>query len=488
MKPIQTVYKFVENRSPVNLAAKLPLRPSFEANRSLEKVLEDEIGCLAKGAPVSKETRIGVGLGAIARGNYQADIQLGERLSKFFNRQRFSARDIFVHNSPMNGQIYEGGKIESAITSSFNRVADTVTLLRKVEGAQNEGYCYAGRVDTVEKAEEVARMIFIGELESGRGIEKKGDLYKLQFGVQSLIGSALFPSRERKMLKDEIRAYQELTKKTLEITHPITGKRYQVQVLEPIFSHTQFNWINQISSLTDSDVMGDDLAKEISSKGDAILFEKAKDNAPAMKIAERLRSGNLKPWEEILLRAHLCYLLKIPELVHCKSSVDRTGVAVALISTMRNYLESGKEIVVDEWVMDKDGNKIYPFKELFAAHLRKGLIQTELSRGKEGYKLNRGWCQSLALQDLLPERFLKEAPKQTMMKTVIRISCFIFSLFLIIATLGGLLKAICLKSLKGFDVWTNPLKAFRPNAFPKYVVDETTSFGQGLLLFNHAAP
>lgn len=515
--PAQAIYRFVDTPNKVNQAAIVPKRPTTAAKRSLEQLQADEINYLSENGSkkVTKETLLGTSLQSIPRKNYETIIALDDTVSNFFQRDGFRTVDAYVPNSPLNGQKYEedGKEVEvhSGVTSSFNRLADTVTLLRKVEGGDGDSHCYAGRVDQkgptpLAKAEEMAKTVFLGEFNGngGKGIEKIGtDTYTLQFAVQSVIGSAQLPilRSEFKSLKDEIKAYELLAKQTkenpLKIVDPETKKTLYVKVLPPIISQTQFNWINQLSMLGDSWVLGEVDAKEISAKADAVLFEKAEKNEkPEIRdTVELLKQGNLKPWEEILVRAYLCHLLNIAEVIHCKSSVDRTGVAVAIVSSMRQWIQSGREIPKDEngkynilkiasEIVVKKGttHPIYPFKELFALNLRKGLIATEFSRGQRGYKLNRGWSQSLALQDLLPARYLKDYDaKDLLQRITVRVVSFILGILTIIGTLGGILKAIRMKSWKGLDVWIAPLKAFRTGVFPKKLIDETSLLGRELL-------
>jgi len=539
--PIATAaYDFVDAPHILDHAAIVPKRP-HAGGMSLPGLCHAEEGHLsANGAKkVSRETRLGIHSGTLPRGNYRATIALNKPMHKFFGRDGFQVTDVFVKNSPLNGHNYKDAegkltRVHSAVTSSFNRLADTITLLRKVEAGDGTSHYYAGRVDrkgptSTAKAEEAAKMIFLSELETGRkGLTETGpNRYTLQLAVQSVLGSSRLPSLsvEQDALLDEIKAYEELAEKTkkepLQITHPETGKTFSVQVLSVPVAQTQFNWVNQLSLLNDSWISGELVAKELSGKADAALFAKVEQaiaHSPSEETSETaslltptlsddqkrlkdtaalLKKGELKPWEEVLVRAYLCHLLNLPLMLHCKSSVDRTNLAGAMISSMEQWIQSGREIpqdtdgnynilkIVGERVVETDGSIVYPFKELYACNLRKGLIESELSRGQRGLKFNRGWSQSLALQDLVPSRYLKPYnAKDLLVRLTIRIASFILGLLAIIFTLGGILKAIRMKSLKGFDVWLAPFKAFNPAVFPEKLVDETTAFGKELI-FSH---
>jgi hypothetical protein len=532
LRDFEVNYRFIEESNKIHGAAISPLKeedtPQNPA-QTREELLQREVDRLVKksGKTAKKDTKLGVSLQSKPVGTYQTSIQLSGK--------KLITKDVFVPNSPLNGQKYiewikysvkpapnlcsrianyfsqkfhtpsyskiieqesedsehtkivkQEVEVHSAITSSFNRLADTITLLRKVEDEKGNSHCYAGRADTkgltpIFKAEEMARTIFLGEFNGteGKGIEKIGeDTYSLQFAVQSLLGSipVHFLDKELSMLKDEIKAYRLLAKETEKkpIEIQFEGRTVYVKVLPPLISQTQFNWVNQYVTLGDSWMFGDLDAQEISKEGDRFLLEQAKRSTdPLVKdAANRLEKGGLKPWEEVFLRAYLCHSSNLPEVVHCKSSVDRTGIAVAIISAMRQWLDKNRQVSFGNKpileIAEQD-----EFKELFACHLEKGLIMTKLSRGKQGYKFNFGCHQSLALQDLLPDRYLRKYTlKERCVAIFARFVALLVSWIPIVRTLGGITKAIRMKSLKGFDVWLTPFKAFRPNVFPEKVINE----------------
>jgi hypothetical protein len=363
------------------------------------------------------ETRFGVGLGVDRRCNYRMTVHLDQPLQQFFRKTTFISDEIFAKNSRLNGVLVQDGPISGAITSSFNRLADTVSLLRKVEAEDGSSDCYAGRVDTEEKAEELAQFIFLGEIDSfenksglskGICLQKDGS-YQLTFSVQSLLSmSKILSADQRCKYYQQAKNYQKLIEKTKEhpllIKHPKTGKVYRV-VINPILpiASNQFNFITRIESFG----FGKNSALAESQKGDAQLADLAKQKIQELKekdpdrvlriqsALKSLQNKKLNAWQIVMIRSYLCHLLEIPQVVHCLSSVDRTGgVAIPMIAAMKQWLRSKRPLpssiidIVKTPLELPNHSIIYPFKHLFYYKMLHELKVTEFSRGVKGFKLD----------------------------------------------------------------------------------------------------
>jgi hypothetical protein len=378
-----------------------------------------------------QETRQGVNLSIDRRRNTRLIVELQGALQAFYRRDRLVSDEIFAKNSPLNGVVTKEGVIHDAVTSSFVRLADNVSMLRAVLDETGSSDCYTGRADTLEKAKEIAQFVFLGEITQRHpnGIRQTKDgVYELTLVVQSLLDVHDF-SEEHALFEKERAAYRELIRVSqehpLKIRNPQTGKIYRVRInpLLPI-GENQFNHTTRIPFL------GRAAEKAASFEADAMLAQLAEQKMKGMhdrdKIAriryalQSLQNGSLtKRWQKIMTRAYLCYLLDLPEVVHCLSSVDRTGaIVIPMIFAMKRYLRSGRPVpmaiheIVDQFVVDASGRRIYPFKELFAYKMHHELKVTEYSRGRKGFNVNQKRFGKLgprliqdALPDLLPSRY-----------------------------------------------------------------------------------
>jgi hypothetical protein len=430
----------------LNVLDQIPTTPRWNQDSILpkEKLVELEARYLLEQArherkisqAVEEETRIGVALGAEERKNYRVTVLLDHLLKTFFKRDQFQSDEILAKNSPLNGTMTRHGMIKNAITSSFNRVADTISLLRKVSAADGSSDCYAGRVDNLKKAKEMAQFIFLGEIDAfekqngaSKGIRKNPDgSYQLTFAVQSLLTmSRIIGADQKKRFYQEKAAYQQLISETtdhpLEIRHPVTGKVYLVR-MNPQFSlaANQFNFSNRIEGLG----FGKKTAKKESDEADAVLFklaeEKIQELSDQTKIQQirqaiaSLRKEHLQPYQIIMARSYLCHLLEIPQVIHCLSSVDRTGgVAIPMVVAMKQWLRS--DAPIPEHIYDiahtplPTQPAICPFQYLFYYKMLHELKISQLSRGKKGFKIDEIGPLHLvhpACLHLMPPEFIKK--------------------------------------------------------------------------------
>jgi hypothetical protein len=355
---------------------------------------------------------LGVRMGMAPRKNYEMQVTLQGKMRDFFGRDSFVSREVLAKNSPI---------VDGAVTSSFNRMADTVQLLRKVEAETGESEYYTGRVDTLAKAKEEVSFLFLAEWElyknlktrplaKGISIDPVTKQIQFQFAVQSLLSMAAHipkAKNERKMFLKEKESYKSLVKKG-----PLRIAGLNVHLRPIPIAANQFNFMNSLEAFLPDCLSGKRDADKATEEADARLIQLASEHPSSKMIQDtiaQLKNKNLKSWELILNRAFLCHLLRIPLIVHCKSSVDRTSVAGAMITAMHQWIRSGKEIphAIQEIVREKVDD-FEPFKELFALALYKGQKIAEFSRAAPWFKFEHGRWQHPALQDLLPADYLEK--------------------------------------------------------------------------------
>lgn len=391
----------------------------------------------ASGRKVSrdtKKTRFGIEMSSDKRQtNYQEKITWEPSLADFFGQNEMTSTEIHALNSRLNGTKTLDGTIEQALTSSCNQLADTVSLMRVNLAENGSSDCYVGRVDTLDKAKEMAEFIFFGEIDAfennsnlSKGISRNQDgTYELSFAVQSLLSmSEILGNDQKKLFYQEVEAYQQLIEKTkdhpLEIRHPKTGKVFRVRInpLLPIAAN-QFNLSTRIEGLG----LGKTTAKKESSKADKILFLLAEKKIKTLKdlnkmnqirqAMETLKDPSLQSWQIVMTRAYLCHLLDLPQVVHCMSSVDRTGgIAIPIIVAMKQWLRSKAPIPkriydIANTPLPSQSN-IYPFRYLCYYKMLHELKNSQLSRGIKGLKINDANIPHPAAQHIFPSELFKK--------------------------------------------------------------------------------
>lgn len=382
---------------------------------------------------IKQETQFGIDRGSNAVKNYQEIVRWKRPFEEHFGQKETSSTEIIAHNSPLNGTKTPEGPIVHAFTSSFDRLADTVSLMREVRADDGSSDCYAGRVDTLDKAKEMAEFIFLGEIDAfenrtnlSKGIHQNKDgTYELTFAVQSLLTmSKILAGDQRNRFYQEVEAYQQLIQETkdcpLEIRHPKTGKIYRVQInpLLPIAAN-QFNLSNRLEGLG----LGKTTAKRESMRADEILFklagekiQKLKDRKKIERIQHTIKTLNdpdLLPWQVVMTRAYLCHLLDLPQVVHCLSSVDRTGgVAIPIIVAMKQWLRSKAPIpkrIHEIATTPLPGqSEIYPFRYLCYYKMLHELKISQLSRGPKGFKIKEAGLPNPAAKYIFPQELFKK--------------------------------------------------------------------------------
>jgi hypothetical protein len=405
------------------------------------------------------------------------DLKCSPKIEDPFLRQQLNLSDdsllqtdhLFAKNSPMNGQSFAlDGKtvhLSQAIACSNDRKVENTGNLRVVQTNDQESVCYTGRVDSDRKALEQAAFIFLNELKTkSKGITKTIDergntVYQLDYAVNSLLSipwiwnteSLIAPFPER-----EYKENQRLAFLKLKASGPVTiedpncpGQSYQVK-LNPILFSRSFNIFTRLENWLPPFFTGMSRSREITAEGYAHLKPIAKQTLSSLKqqlssplseqqkqaveqkiqeiesaLAAQKTSYRLHPEEELLVRDHLCKLLNLPIIYHCKSSTDRTSIANALSTTLKQWMELKLSMPTHLPDLIKD----YRFKELFAANWMAGHQITRYARGGEGtvagetlnnknlgLSLSRGIAQNPSIAHLLPGRYLVDFPTSKKLK------------------------------------------------------------------------
>lgn len=217
-------------------------KENYEAASCIDRFMMDK-GYKTK---ANKSTPIGIHLSTKRREDYEYSVQgHGERPGPVY-------RCRFLKNG-LNGLTYlESGKphtVESAVTSSVYRESPRLHLGRRYMDEDGMSLCYAGRPNTVPKAEELAEMIFLSELNpetgKGKGIRKLmgkdgKPTYIFTFCVQSLLSSsAILNDKDYTKIVQVMDSFIDLTGREI----MIGGHRVRC---EPIFFTDQFNAWNRM--------------------------------------------------------------------------------------------------------------------------------------------------------------------------------------------------------------------------------------------------
>ncbi|HEY4255570.1 MAG TPA: hypothetical protein VGM34_04415 [Chlamydiales bacterium] len=387
------------------------------------RITKDLLGNGKKKKKDFNETMQGVHLGTVPRANYGMNVMLPGGMEKFFRRKSFESHEVFAKNSKY---------VQGGITSSYNRYADTVMMMRAVVAPDNQSVdYYTGRVDNLDKAKELAIFMFRADCVNDPSLVD-GTTCEFPFAVQSLLSMS---GSEGKMFAKELEAYRALENAgpiSVRISETVT---VSVQFKPVAIAANQFNYMNTVEQLLPDALSGKKAADLAQKAADLALVKHAetfaKENELTFSQNAQIQDAiyhlieersQLKPWQIVINRAYLCHLLSLPLVLHCKSSIDRTGLAGGMITAMKQWLRAGKEVpqdkngkyAVHEIVnvhIDAEGNPsstgaCAPFKELFACAVMKSLKCTEFSRGCSGYKWERGIGQHPALADLMPKSAL----------------------------------------------------------------------------------
>ncbi len=387
---------------------------------------------------------------------------------------------LFVKNSPMNGQsfLHKGRVIPlfQAIACSFDRQVANAGNLRVVQTASRRSIAYAGRPDSDQKSLEQATHIFFNELtSSGKGITQTRDaqgntIYELDYVVNSMLSTPWIWGRElpvvavhpeREFVMNEVAALKKLAEcGTIEITDPSNPARTCKVKFNPMLFSRAVNTFVELEKFLPPFITGEAAAQEISSAGFETLETTVARRRAQLQDPQKIarvdhlmsllraheRRKTMAPEEELITRDLLCKILNLPMVYHCKSSTDRTSLAIAISTALEQWIALGhllpdhpKELL-DDW----------RFKELFVANWPAGHQITRYARGAYGnvngerldnknlgLSLSRGIFQNPLVIRLLPERYLKPYPlwKRAALTTSLAVPILIASAILVIPTL-----------------------------------------------------
>lgn len=292
-------------------------------------------------------------------------------------------------------------------------------LLRctSLQSQQDATIAYAGRPNTEAKALEQATFMFQTEMAKPAGVRKGirevDGVWEMDYVVFSALGSAPIGlltngHDERGLLNQEEAALKKLPESR---TIQIENRSYQVR-FKPILLSKQIHYVSGMESFVDPIFSGRDKSQAISNAGVGQLGALFSQDEPAKQAFELYKKArqqrSLLPEEELLYVAHLCDLLHIPLVCHCKSSVDRTGILIALASSLQQWKALGVGAFKDPCEL----LKYEEFKELFAANLmaEHQITYYTQERTGGGYKFGRGSVQQPIPTRLLPARYLTKVP------------------------------------------------------------------------------
>lgn len=380
-------------------------------------------------------------------------------LSEKLNTKVFNVQHRLLYNG-LNDNAFMGADgthvvLTHAVAGSSDRENPNISMARKVAPfdplkleAHQPSYCYTGRPDSEGKALEQAQMIFFSELdaeEQGKGLKKLDDgSYELTYVVTSLMANSplygvgrLFRGKgqapEHLLFESEQQALFKVRKQGVHTFHR-NGKAYQVR-LKPILFSRQINLFANLEGVLDPTLSGEMVALEASRRGwkelRPLLEERTKTlaeeekklaNALITRLEKSLNGryigSQIDSVEEIFYRAMLLQLCGLPVVYHCKSSIDRTGMVVALHVALEQW-RSSKQPFSMELIDDPD------FKELFMMNWVQGHQISRNARGTEGVITDEkgktveldgeqmmmfageGINQCTPIARLVPERYLK---------------------------------------------------------------------------------
>lgn len=454
--------------------------------------------------PVKRQKAVSqIAYSATNRKNLKTRITITDRaLRKELNIKKnteLGNTSIFLNNSSVNGSSYknEAGKlvlITTPVSGSQDRHAPNIGMAGYIKAIDGESICYKGRPDSLLKAQQQAEMIFLKELHSQKkGLDRTGkNSYTLNYTVFSMMTTSplinFSKGPERTYTQNEQQALQDLQKKTYKIKDPKTGKTYSVRY-RPVLISRQFNFMCNLEKVLSPSLSGKSLSQSISQEGyetfEALIAKKIKKASSEKKkqiqslLAILKNRESLNPEEEILCVDLICKLLKFPLVYHCKSSTDRTGLAVAISCALDHWIRLKKKIpprATD--LLQKES-----FKELIAANLMACHQVTRISRGGEGtvygrtlnpnnlgLSLSRGLQQNPIIKRILPERYLKEV---SLINQIAYGSLyFIAALFTTMTSLGYVVPSIFFPELRKHIAFDAIVKFHK--AIPQKELDESS--------------
>jgi len=385
--------------------------------------------------------------------------------------------------------------------------------------------CYTGRPKNLEDAQEIVRQIFLREMlkferKTGeifgeanpiegdaypkgiRTVDGEPGVFELTFVVQSLL--SMYPAPERQMVADVFNSLSNLQE---DIIVRIGEKEYTVRA-KPIFLSRQVNICSLMEKAFSPTLSGKAASDFYTDQGlrqiDALITQRLKeleaireqaqglhrhpieDSLEALKELLRERGNDLQPEEQIAVEYLLSKYLNIPIVLHCKDSIDRTGVGAAIMKSLHQWekilgqsdprvfpvLLDGEPAEDAKTLWDKM-QEIFQnpdFKELFLVNLYEAVETSMRLRGRPGISMGHkeigGRLLELTIQPhirrLLPERCFKEC--SIFRKALVGFLIFLFIVPLaacyLLAQLFGSIRTELLRK-KASDPSACPMKALK---------------------------
>lgn len=285
--------------------------------------------------------------------------------------------------------------IHKTVTSSNDRNSPKISMMRTVvDKATNTSIAYTGRPDTEDKAKEQASFIFLNELKkrdygdgSSQGLKQIGEsnTYELTYTVNNLMSpmgiTALFGLDEKESIEREQEVLKALDGQVIEVK--AGEKTYKVK-LKPFYFTQNFNWTLAFgTSSTQSKINGENYEPFLKFAAGRI---KEKDRPLFNQAVEQLvrNAHKMEPEEEVFYRDLVCKLARIPIVYHCKSSTDRTAIALGLSGAVKSWRNTGQDVPASQKNPPHSILKTDMFKELFAVHTPANHQVTRVSRSAEG--------------------------------------------------------------------------------------------------------
>lgn len=335
------------------------------------------------------------------------DLSFRKRFSFRYQVRNGTERKTYTHRFAKNSQFqgvtyHENGKVkkvEGGISASFNRSSEKVHLMRTIEDEKGKVVCYVGRADTKKKAKELLTWVCENERKIGNeellaASTDEGCPFKV--AVLSLMDPWFLNPNEQKFVNNEMSALEVGQPDALTVQ---LGDREEAKV-KPIFVSAPAEFFKKASTFLPPSLGQEE---HISQTDDLVESVVAGDST--RQAVEATAWENLSPAQRILATIHFCRQKEIPLIIHCKSSVDRTGIAIALACAYDQWVADNNDIKLGEPIWSLFGDN--QFKEMVAAHLPAGLVATEYGRGQVGFDFGEDCFYKSILEEILPKRFFK---------------------------------------------------------------------------------
>lgn len=314
--------------------------------------------------------------------------------------------------------------VEDSVISSLLRCAHGLSCARAMKLGRGDDtprtICYAARPDTCAKLQELVTMLFWTEQREGRINLDDWDEetpIDLRFVINSLISTfsakdILAPGEmtEYKLLLEELKLLAEYAGKEMEIANPENPEQKIVVRLNYKIYCGNFNFVNALEKALPQSISGQLRAHLISDTVNDLeaLIPKEKMTKRIQGYLTQLRKGRLSSEETLLLRFLIAQEAGLPTVIHCRSCVDRTTIAAAMIYALNQWTDLGYAIPENPLdLLDSED-----FKELFWDHIAHAIEISAYSRKEGGYKWHttpfKWFTQHPTVLRLMPNRLQQQ--------------------------------------------------------------------------------